>query len=123
MCDSDRTFAIWHAAVLATHGFLTAQDFADIKSQVREFLSNANLWLAVDYIDWPQGFIGLTENHIDALFVDPSFSGMGIGQALIKHAAENHEVITTDVNEQNWAAYRFYERIGVIPIGRSPNDP
>ena len=120
--DGDRTVAIWRDAVDATHDFLTAADRQAIDLEVQRFLPHSPLWLAVDQRDLAMGFMGLAGAHMEALFVDPAFHGIGVGRKLVGHALELHPVLTTDVNEQNNQAIGFYERLGFVRIGRSPDD-
>lgn len=60
--------------------------------------------------------------HMEALFVDPAHRGTGVGAALVRHGLTLHPRLTTDVNEQNEQAVRFYERMGFSRTGRSPLD-
>jgi putative acetyltransferase len=74
--DVPRLLAIWRGAVLATHDFLSPADFAEIETLVGErYLPSAPLWVAVDPDDVPVAFMGLTDRHIDSLFVDPRRRG------------------------------------------------
>lgn len=66
--------------------------------------------------------MGLAGAHVDALFIDPAFQGIGIGSAMIAHALELHPIVTTDVNEQNPQAVGFYQRLGFVRTGRSAID-
>jgi putative acetyltransferase len=121
--DAPRLFAIWRGAVLATHHFLAAEDFAEIERLVaEEYLPSARLWVAVDGDDRPVGFMGLSGSHVDSLFVDPGLHGSGIGRALLERAAAANPTLTVDVNEQNAAAVGFYERLGFRRVARSPLD-
>ncbi|PZQ65072.1 MAG: acetyltransferase [Phenylobacterium zucineum] len=120
--DGERVVEIWREAVDATHGFLSPEDRAAIEAEVRTFLPQAALWLAVDAAGRPVGFMGLTDSHMDALFIDPAHRGGGVGRALVDHAIALHGVLTTDVNAQNAQAVGFYERLGFRPTGRSALD-
>lgn len=121
--DAPRLLAIWRGAVLATHHFLDPADFTEIEVMVAErYLPTAPLWLAVDEGDAPLAFMGLTDRHIDALFVDPDRRGGGVGRRLVEHARSLHPGLTVDVNEQNPEAVGFYERLGFGRVGRSPCD-
>ena len=121
--DAPRLLAIWRGAVLATHHFLTPADFVEIETMMAEqYLPAAPLWLVVDEHDVALAFMGMTERHIDSLFVDPDRRGGGIGRALVDHARSEHPGLTVDVNEQNAGAVGFYERLGFKRIGRSPQD-
>ncbi len=58
-----------------------------------------------------KGFIRLRGKHIEKLFVEPAFTGRGIGAALISHAIGlgANELL---VLEKNTRAIRFYNRFG-----------
>jgi len=122
--DVPRAFAIWRAAVDATHGFLTPADRAEIDAMVaQDFLPHVELWLAVDTEDRPQGFLVMDGEMIDALFVDPAVHGRGIGTTLLKHALSLAPNAVVDASEQATNALPFYEARGFVRTGRSPNDP
>lgn len=121
--DRDALFGIWLAAVRATHDFLTEEDIAYYAGQVREaYLPQAEFLVAVDGADRPVGFMGMTGAKIDALFVDPSRHGQGVGRALVSQARSRVPVLEVDVNEQNGQARAFYERLGFRKTGRSELD-
>lgn len=121
--DFPRTLDIWRSAVVATHHFLSAEDFAAIEEMVAtQYLPQAALWIAADADDVALGFMGMTEAQIDALFVHAEARGGGVGRALVEHAAARHPVLTLDVNEQNLSGAGFYARMGFETTGRSPVD-
>lgn len=120
--DGDRAVEIWCAAVDATHDFLTPEDRAAIEEEVRSFLPQAPLWLAVDASDRPLAFMLLDGSSMEALFIDPAHRGQGIGKTLVEHAIALHDTVTTDVNEQNAQAAGFYARMGFASTGRSDRD-
>ena len=120
--DGQRAVEIWRDAVDATHDFLTAEDRAAIGEEVKAFLPDAPLWLAVDADDRPIAFMLLDGISMEALFIDPDWRGKGVGKALVEHAIALHGAITTEVNEQNGQAVGFYEKMGFVPIGRSERD-
>lgn len=120
--DSGRVIQIWREAVDATHDFLSAEDRAAIEVQVKAFLPQVPLWLAVDDRDRAVGFMGLSGSHMDSLFVEPAHRGTGVGRRLVGQAVALHPTLTTDVNEQNAQAVGFYRRLGFVPTGRSPTD-
>ncbi|HEY0594854.1 acetyltransferase [Sphingopyxis sp.] len=120
--DGARAVEIWRDAVDATHDFLTPEDRVAIEDEVRGFLPAAPLWLAVDENDRPVAFMLLDGNSMEALFIDPSWRGKGVGKALVDHAVELHGAISTEVNEQNDQAVGFYRHLGFVPTGRSERD-
>jgi putative acetyltransferase len=66
--------------------------------------------------------MGMSGSKMEALFLAPEFHRQGGGRRLVLHAQELHGELTTDVNEQNPAACRFYEACGFIVEGRSALD-
>ena len=115
---------LWRRAVDATHHFLTPEDRAAIDTLVaKQYLPAADLLVAVDEADRPIAFLGGSGNTIDALWVDPSVHGLGVGSRLVEEFARGIDgALLVDVNEQNEGARRFYERRGFRAIGRSPVD-
>ncbi|KQY80406.1 acetyltransferase [Brevundimonas sp. Root1423] len=120
--DAARNLEIWRGAVDATHDFLSPQHRSEIDATVAGWLPTAELQVLVDGADRPLGFMALSGDHVDALFVDPALHGRGLGRTLIAHARSLHDSLSLDVNEQNPRAVGFYERLGFERTGRSPID-
>ncbi|MBB1199275.1 acetyltransferase [Enterobacteriaceae bacterium 89] len=120
--DAERLIAIWCRSVDATHHFLTPEDRDEIEVQVRHFLPDVPLWVAVSAADEPVAFMLLSGSHMDALFVDPDVRGSGVGRLLIEHALSLTSELTTDVNQQNEQAIGFYQKMGFVQTGRSATD-
>lgn len=121
--DADALFSLWERAVEATHDFLHPEHKAFIAKLVRdEFLPHAELALAVDETGAPLGFLAMSGNRIDALFVDPARHGQGIGKALILRGARDQPLLLVDVNAQNASGVGFYRHLGFREIGRSATD-
>lgn len=81
--DAPALTEIWRASVLATHDFLSRDDFLEIEKLVAEqYLPNVEVWLIED-AGKPVGFMGMSERHIDSLFIAPDQRGKGIGKQLI----------------------------------------
>jgi putative acetyltransferase len=112
---------IWRASVRATHDFLSPDDFKELEKLVGEqYLPNVE----VDVIEndgKPVGFMGMTDNNIDSLFISPDQRGKGIGKHMIAHA-KRRGALTVDVNEQNTQGVGFYRHLGFVETGRSETD-
>ncbi len=121
--DAPALTEIWRASVRATHDFLSPEDFREIETLVSEhYLPNAEVWVIEDD-GRSVGFMGLTDNQIDSLFIAADQRGKGIGKRLIAHAQSlNGGTLTVDVNEQNVQAVGFYRHMGFIETGRSETD-
>lgn len=120
--DGARLLDIWRKAVDATHDFLQPQDRHAIEAEVAAFLPNAPAWLATDADDHAIGFMLIDGMHMDALFIDPSWHGKGVGRRLVDHGLSLHPTLTTDVNEQNERAIGFYQAMRFARTGRSDHD-
>ena len=123
LTDDAELLAIWHRAVVATHGFLSAADIQRLHRQVGElYLPAVAVHVCVAESQRILGFIGLTGSHVEMLFVDPDCHGQGVGSRLLDDARERCGPLTVDVNEQNPAAHGFYRRYGFQDTGRSETD-
>lgn len=110
---------IWEAAVLATHDFLSREDFLAIRTRLPEYFDYVDIY-AYEKDGKLFGFIGVADGNIEMLFV--SERGTGIGSKLLAYAIENLGAGKVDVNEQNTAARGFYESRGFVVVGRSEKD-
>ena len=117
--EGDKLISIWCRSVDATHHFLSADYRIEL---VSSFLPEAPLWVAVTEQDEPVAFMLLTDQHMDALFVDPDVRGSGVGKLLIEHALSMVSTLTTNVNEQNEQAVGFYKKMGFNVTGRTEVD-
>ncbi|WP_316549636.1 acetyltransferase [Klebsiella michiganensis] len=120
--EGKKLIAIWRRSVDATHDFLSKEYRAELEDLVSAFLPEAPLWVAVTEKDEPVAFMLLTGEHMDALFVDPTVRGCGVGKLLIEHALTLAPKLTTNVNEQNEQAVGFYKKMGFKVTGRSETD-
>ena len=120
--DQPALYRIWRDAVEATHAFVSADDLAAIDRIVRyHYLPNASLEV-VEEDGILLAFMGLRDNEVESLFVDPAQHRRGIGRRLIDHAASGKPFLKVDVNEQNEGAVAFYRRLGFRTAGRSERD-
>lgn len=120
--EGNKLIAVWCRSVDATHDFLSKAYRAELEKLVRSFLPEAPLWVAVTEWDEPVGFMRLTGEHMDALFVEPDVRGCGVGKLLVEHALTLAPGLTTNVNEQNEQAVGFYKKMGFKVTGRSEVD-
>lgn len=120
--EGEKLIAIWRRSVDATHDFLSNAYRAELEELVSDFLPEAPLWVPVTDQDEPVGFMLLTGEHMDALFIDPDVRGQGIGKMLVEHALTLAPGLTTNVNEQNTQAVGFYKKMGFKVTGRSEVD-
>ncbi|MDW5500842.1 acetyltransferase [Pseudomonas lundensis] len=121
--DNAQLVEIWQRSVRATHHFLTEENIAQLYPLVlNDYLPKVNVWVAEDHPGHPCGFIGLSGNKVEMLFIDAEQRGKGVGKALLAHAESLHDELQLDVNEQNPQASDFYRHYGFEITGRSALD-
>ena len=98
--EGEELVAIWCRSVDATHDFLSAEYRAELEELVRSFLPEAPLWVAVNERDQPVGFMLLSGQHMDALFIDPDVRGCGVGRMLVEHALSICLLYTSDAADE-----------------------
>ena len=115
---------VWESSVRATHLFLEKKDIEAFKKiiQAKNVFDHVNLTCARDDYNNIIGFMGVSNDNLEMLFVDPGFIGKGIGKILLLHALSNLNITRVDVNEQNEKALKFYEHFGFKVISRSEFD-
>lgn len=121
--EHQQLIEIWEASVRATHDFLAERDLVELKPLILEqYFMAVDLSVARNGEGNILGFCGVSDGHIEMLFVAPAARGTGVGTSLARHAISAQGAIRVDVNEQNEQALGFYEHLGFAVIGRSPLD-
>ena len=102
---------IWLQANLDAHAFIPASFWEAHFEMVRDLLPQAELYVH-EYAGTRQidGFIGLTENHIEGIFVVKSARSKGIGKALLDYAKSRKPRLDLSVYQKNERALAFYQR-------------
>lgn len=118
----ERLADIWLAASRIGHPFFSETELLDQQAEVKDvYLKQAENWV-IEENGSSIGFIGLLDNFIGGLFVDPSAHGRGFGRALVLHAAALKGTLDVEVFAANAAAIAFYERLGFSEVSRSLQD-
>ncbi len=120
--DYAQLIEVWEASVRATHHFLTEDDISFFKPLIlNSYFHQVDLYcMSID--GSIAGFIGLSDQKIEMLFVHPHAMGKGIGKQLCRFAMDERNVTEVDVNEQNRQAVGFYEHLGFVVVKRNPVD-
>lgn len=113
---------IWEKSVLATHHFLTHDDFEEIKELVSSINFNDLQVFCLTNEDLVLGFIGVDDKKIEMLFLDPKYFGQGLGHRLLNFALKELSADKLDVNEQNAKALTFYQKFGFETVERTDKD-
>ena len=109
--DLGTVMQIWLHGNLNAHAFIAASFWRGHFEMVRDLLLQAELYVheneAPRQID---GFIGLTENHIEGIFVAKAARSKGIGKALLDYVKSRRPRLTLGVYQKNERALAFYRR-------------
>lgn len=109
--DLDAVMQIWLHGNLDAHAFIPASFWTGHFEIVRNMLLQAELYVheneAPRQID---GFIGLTGNHIEGIFVAKAARSKGVGKALLEYAKSRKPSLTLSVYQKNKRALAFYQR-------------
>ena len=109
--DLDVVMRIWLEGNLDAHAFIPVSFWTEHFEMVRDMLPQAELYVYENedtlQID---GFIGLTENHIEGIFVAKAARSKGIGKALLDYAKSRRPRLDLSVYQKNERALAFYRR-------------
>jgi putative acetyltransferase len=121
--EHNQIIEIWELSVRATHDFLLPEDF-DYYGQMMKngYLDNIQLYAIRNHVNKISGFMGISDDKIEMLFVHPKEMRKGIGKSLVDHAIGELKIKKVDVNEQNKNALKFYEKCGFIVSERTDKD-
>ncbi len=118
----DQLLLVWEKSVLATHDFLTNEDFHSIKDVVRTIDFNAIDVYCLTKNSKLLGFLGVLDRKVEMLFLSPECFGQGLGKKLIEFAIDELKANKVDVNEQNLRAVNFYKKLGFKTYERTEKD-
>ncbi|MEW6157459.1 MAG: GNAT family N-acetyltransferase [Verrucomicrobiota bacterium] len=120
--DREALTHVWLRSVQATHHFLSAEDIAEFLPLVqREPWLEMETWI-LESRDQVVGFMSLTKDKIEGLFLAPEYFRQGWGRQLVERAKRRRKCLSVDVNEQNKGACAFYTACGFIACGKSATD-
>ena len=116
--DLDTVIQIWLEGNLRAHAFIEADYWKSNMRFVRERLPKSQV-IIEEQNGRIIGFMGLNENKIEGLFINPDFQSKGFGHSLVQWAKSIRNELTLYVYEQNKKAVAFYKREGFVVIEKS----
>ena len=118
----EQLMVIWEGSVKATHLFLSDNEIETIKKYVPQALKEVPHLIVVENDKVPIGFMGITDQYLEMLFISPERRGQGIGKDLLQYGISEYSVNKLAVNEQNPQAKGFYEHMGFEVYKRTELD-
>ncbi len=119
----EKLLCVWENSVKATHLFLSDNEINNIKPYVPQALNSVPvLVIAENEKGEPVGFMGISGQMLEMLFIANENRGQGIGKQLLQYGVKNYAVSELTVNEQNPLAKGFYEHMGFTVYKRTELD-
>jgi len=121
--DYPAIIELWELSVRASHVFLPEEYLQKIKNLLPSILPAVKLFVYLDRDNKTIiGFLGVSEEKIEMLFIHPDKRGQGIGSLLNEFALKQLHTCKVDLNEQNEQALGFYKKLGYRVVGRTEVD-
>lgn len=118
--DINRVAEIWLDTNRKAHAFIPASYWERNFASVKEMLPQAEVYV-YETETGIQGFLGLSGEYIEGIFVSEEAQSHGIEKCLLDDAKDRKSALRLNVYQKNVRAIRFYRREG-FQIRRSGLD-
>ena len=108
--DINRVADIWLKTNLKAHFFIPEQYWISNYEFVKEMLPQAEVYVYEDKMI--QGFIGVSDEYIEGIFVSDEMQSRGIGKMLLDYIKDKKDRLQLKVYQKNVRAMSFYQREG-----------
>ena len=109
--DIKRVADIWLKTNLKAHFFIPEQYWISNYEFVKEMLPQAEVYVYEDD-KMIQGFIGVSDEYIEGIFVSDEMQSCGIGKMLLDYIKDKKDRLQLKVYQKNVRAMSFYQREG-----------
>ena len=109
--DINRVADIWLKTNLKAHDFISEQYWTSNYELVKEMMSQAEVYVYEDD-KMIQGFVGLSKEYIEGIFVSNEMQSCGIGKLLLDYIKNKKVRLRLNVYQKNARALSFYQREG-----------
>ena len=109
--DINRVADIWLTTNLKAHFFISEQYWISNYEFVKEMLPQAEVYVYEDD-KMIQGFIGVSDEYIEGIFVSDEMQSCGIGKMLLDYIKDKKDRLQLKVYQKNVRAMSFYQREG-----------
>ena len=111
--DVDRVMDLWLDANLKAHDFIPAVYLRSNFGPVKEMLPQAEVYV-YESAGKMQGFVGLSGEYIEGIFVSDEVQSQGIGKRLLDHMKAIKDTLRLSVYQKNTRTIHFYQREGFV---------
>lgn len=109
--DINRVADIWLKTNLKAHFFIPEQYWISNYEFVKEMLPQAEVYVYEDD-KMIQGFIGVSDEYIEGIFVSDEMQSCGIGKMLLDYIKDKKDRLQLKVYQKNVREMSFYQREG-----------
>lgn len=109
--DLEAVASIWLASNLEAHSFIPAEYWRGNYEAVKAALAQAEVYVYEDAAG-VLGFVGLSGDYVEGIFVASHARSHGIGRQLLDHVKATHRCLELNVYAKNRRAVEFYQREG-----------
>ena len=109
--DINKVADIWLDTNIKAHNFIPAEYWKSNFKSVKEALLLAEVYV-YEYDTEIQGFIGLSYEYIEGIFVSAEMQSQGIGKILLNYVKGKRNKLILNVYQKNTRAISFYQREG-----------
>ena len=109
--DINRVADIWLKTNLKAHYFIPEQYWTSNYELVKEMMSQAEVYVYEDN-KMIHGFVGLSNEYIEGIFVSDEMQSCGIGKLLLDYIKNKKVRLRLNVYQKNARALSFYQREG-----------
>lgn len=109
--DIDCVMKLWLASNIQVHSFIPEEYWRDNYESVKLALPQAEVYL-YEADNRILGFIGLSGDYIEGIFVEEAVRSCGIGKKLLDYVKQMKCSLCLRVYAENERAVRFYKREG-----------
>ena len=115
--DINRIADIWLDTNLKAHSFISAQYWESNYELVKEMMSQAEVYVYEDD-KMIQGFVGISNEYIEGIFVPDEMQSCGIGKLLLDYIKDKKVSLRLNIYQKNARAISFYQRHGFHLTGQ-----
>ena len=107
--DIERVVDIWLDTNLKAHYYIPRQYWKNNIDLVKEMLPQAEVYVYEDD-KMIQGFVGISNEYIEGIFVSDEMQSCGIGKLLLDYIKNKKVRLRLNVYQKNTRALSFYQR-------------
>ncbi len=110
--DINKVADIWLDTNIKSHYFISAQYWKSNFELVKKLLLQATVYVYEDKQEI-QGFIGLSDEYIEGVFVFAEMQSQGIGKILLNYVKEKRNTLFLNVYQKIHGQYLFIKEKGL----------